>query len=789
MKKILRLIVGFIFLLNVSHAQQAKTEVGKPIVIKPNYFDISPPLRDMYQDPKVKIDRSWKDGAVENHFHPSNLVQKNYPGAINSDPNVQKDFGLSYMTDTTIQNFDGTAGTGSLCPPDPAGDVGPNHYLQIVNCEYSVYDKSGNVLLGPYATSQIWSGLPNNVNDGDGIVLYDEEADRWLISQFSVPTGGPYYENVAISQTNDPTGSWYRYQFQFTYFPDYPKFGVWPDAYYLCTNLFNGNAFIGPGASALDRTKMLAGNPNASMIFFQVGNASYYHGLPADCDGTFPPLGTPGYFLWSSTSKMYFYEFHADFTTPSNSTFTQAQQLGITPFTYFAYGVGIPQKGTSVQVDPLSYDCTIMNRLQFRNFSDHWSMVTNATVDVGSNVAGIRWYEFRKIGSDPWYAHQEATYAPNDGNSRWCGSIAMDTAGNIALGFSISSSSMYPSIRYTGRMSCDPLNQFTINESGIINGGGSQTNTWSGTPSRWGDYSAMNIDPAGTSKFWYTNEYYSTSSQANWRTRIASFSFADVFNLNGTANPSTICSGQSSQLTVNPTGGSGIYTYTWTSIPAGFNSSQSNPVVMPTVSTQYIAAVNDGTTTKTDTIPVTVILQPTAFAGDDTTYKNTIPLFVAKGSAANFSSVQWFTSGDGHFNIDTVPVSLYYPGSLDRNDGGVNLTLKAYPMGTCTDTASSTVHITLSFPAGIGENSSGVFGFTLSPNPSNGTFTLVIDGIKNSEATIAISDLAGSVIYSEKEITGNKSVKEINLTGYSKGIYFVKVFTDKQSETKKLVLQ
>jgi hypothetical protein len=162
---------------------------------------------------------------------------------------------------------------------------------------------------------------------------------------------------------------------------------------------------------------------------------------------------------------------------------------------------------------------------------------------------------------------------------------------------------------------------------------------------------------------------------------------------------------------------------------------------------------------------------------------------MATGTATNYSSVKWLTDGDGHFNIDTVPASLYYPGTVDRNNGGVNLTLKAYPIGPCADTASSTVHITLSFPAGIGQISSGIFGFTLSPNPSNGNISIVIDGIQNSEAKIVITNIAGIEIYSAKGITGNNPVKEINLSGYTKGVYFVKVSTDKQSATKKLVLQ
>jgi len=789
MKKILYLIIGFLSLINLS---QAQNDVGKPIVIKPSYFDISPPLRDMFQNPNVKVDMSWKDGVVKNHQYPANLTIQNYPDAIYNDPNVQTEFG-TIMTDTTVLNFEGTAGDGSLCPPDPTGDVGPNHFLQIVNCKYAIYNKSGVKILGPFNTSQIWNGMPHNSNDGDGIVLYDEQADRWLISQFSLPNYpgvNPSYEMVAISQTNDPTGSWYRYQYTFTIMPDYPKFGIWRDAYYLCINRFNTSGYIGPGAAALDRASMLIGVDTAAMILFPLNNTGYYHGLPADCDGAFPPAGTPGYFTWTSTSRMTFYEFHADFTTPSNSTFAQSQQLTITPVTFFGYQVGLPQKGTSVKIDPLSYGGSLMNRLQFRNFGDHWSLVTNGTIDAGSGVAGIRWYEFRRTATDPWSIYQQATYAPGDGNSRWAGSIAMDTAGNMGLAYSITSSNMYPSIRYTGRMSSDPLNQFTIAESGIINGGGSQTNTWSGTPSRWGDYSALTIDPSNTSTFWYTNEYYSTTSQASWKTRIATFSFADILNVNVTANPSTICLGQSSQLNAIVTGGSGTYTYSWTSIPAGFTSTLQNPLVFPTITTRYIVAASDGSSTKNDTTTVTVNNPPTANAGPDATYPNTTPLFPVSGTATSYSRVKWLTAGDGHFNIDSVPASLYYPGSVDKNVGGVDLTFKAYPIGSCSDTASDNVHITLTFPIGISENSSPVFGVSLSPNPSNGIFSLIINGIQNTEARITVSDITGKEIYSEKETsTTNNLTREINMAEFPKGIYFVKVRTDQQSVTKKMVLQ
>ncbi|MCX6247279.1 MAG: T9SS type A sorting domain-containing protein [Bacteroidetes bacterium] len=790
MKRILYMIAGFLALVNVSRAQQANSEVGKPIVIKPTYFAILPALRDLVQNPNAKVDMSWKDGIVRNRS-PKDVFPNN-PDAIYSDPNVQREFG-TLKPDTTSQNFDGVGVNNGVCPPDPAGDVGPNHYVDVVNLQYAIYSKTGTKLLGPFNTSQIWTGMSNNSNDGDAIVLYDEQADRWLMTQFSLPNypNPPFFEMVAISQTPDPTGSWYIYQYSFPEMPDYPKLGVWPDAYYICVNRFSvGGNFLGPGAGAFDRTKLLAGNPAASMIYFPLTSTNLYHGLPADCDGTFPPAGTPGYFAWSSGSKMNMYEFHSDWTTPANSTFGVSVQLNITPFSSIPQNVGIPQQGTGVKLAALSNNYSLMNRLQFRTFSDHWSMVVNGTVDAGSSIAGIRWYEFRRNAVDQWSIYQQATYAPGDGKSRWNGSIAMDSSGNIALAYSISNASMYPSLYYTGRMNGDPLNTFTIAESGIINGGGSQTNTWSGSPSRWGDYSALTIDPVTPKMFWYTNEYYSTTSQANWKTRVASFSFGNIFSVDATATPSVICNGESSQLNANASGGSGTYTYSWTSLPAGFTSTLSNPVVSPVTTTKYIAAVNDGSSVKTDTATVTVNSNPTAYAGPDATYPNTAPLFPVSGTATNFSSVKWTTAGDGHYNFDTIAATLYYPGPVDKNNGGVDLTFTANPLAPCAIPVSDLVHITLTFPTGITDNSSAAFGVALSPNPSNGNVTLVISGVRNTEARISISDLTGKEIFKESATSSTNSMtREINLTGNPKGIYFVKVSTDQQSLTRKLVLQ
>ena len=783
MKKIHYLFIGFLFLVNTGHAQNTKNNMGKPIVIKASYFDISPPLRDMVKNPNAKVDKTWKEGIVINK---SNVFSndRDLKEAFVEDPIRQSFFGQT-LTDTTIQNFDGVPMSGFL-PPDTDGDVGPNNYFQVVNCRFAIYDKNGNKLIGPLNNSSVFTGMPNNSNDGDAVVLYDQNADRWLFSQFSLPNypNPPCYQMVAISQTGDPTGSWYRYQFTFSYdINDYPKISVWKDGYYMSIRGFNGSTLHNM-IVAMDRTNMIAGSATASMVMLPIpaeGN------LPADCDSDFPPDGTPCpvcYLTNGSSAAIHLYDFHVDWANTSNSTLDLNTTIPIAPFSSWAWTQhDIPQKGTSAGVDAFSRKF-IMFRMPFRKFSDHWSMLLNTTVKLDAPVhAGIRWMELRNSGSS-WNLYQEGTYAP-DSNYRWMGSIAMDSIGNIALGFSISSSNMFPSIRYTGRMSSDSLGVMTIAERGIINGGGSQTDA----SGRWGDYSAMTPDPSEFGKFWYTQEYYTTTAGANWKTRIASFSFADIFNIDATATPYFICTGQSSQLYANAMGGSGTYTYSWTSIPAGFTSTIPNPIVTPTATTQYIAAVSDGTYTKTDTITVR-FNSPTVDAGPDATYPNTTVLFPVSGTAISYSGLKWLTSGDGHFNNDTVTASLYYPGPADAHNGGVDLTFKAYPLSPCADTASDVTHITLTFPEGIGNNSSGVFGVTLSPNPTNGIFTLVIHGIMNTEARITITDLAGKEIYSEKETAStNDLTKNLNLAGYPKGTYFVKVLTDQHHATNKLVLQ
>ena len=759
----------------------------KPQVDKPIYFDVSPPLRDMLIKEPGKVDRSWKNGVVPNVF-PSVENGDAFNGQQSpADPSLQLTFGM-IPTDTTIRNFEGISSTG-MVPPDTYGEANPNCYFQVVNTSFAIYNKSGVKIFGPVANSSVFDGMPNNNNDGDAVVVWDENAGRWLFSQFSLPNypSGPFYQMIAVSQTDDPTGSWYRYEYSFSLMPDYPKFGVWPDGYYMSSNNFGSGGWTSGGAYGYDREAMLAGEATATRISFTVSKniMGYSTFLPSDCDGTFPPAGTPSYFTYIRTGGPYLriYEFHADFTTPSNSTFGNYTDLPVSAFGLLQNG--ITQKGTSTKLENLGD--RLMYRLQYRVFNGYSAMVLNHSVDAGSNRAGIRWYELRK-SSGPWSIYQQSTYAPSDNNSRWTGSIAMDTAGTIALGYSICGSNLYPGIRYTGRFKNDPLNQMTIAERGIINGGGCQTGSWDGR-SRWGDYSGMCVDPSCPTTFWYTQEYYASTSDGSWATRVGSFTLGNVFSTSVSATPPSICSSNSSQLEVLAYGGSGSYTYNWSSIPAGFSSNISNPVANPQDTTLYIAATSDGTTTRHDTVQVNVVPPPTAFAGNDTLVCNWITVVPVHGVVSNVKMTSWGKSGDGVFGDPLALNTTYTFGTADKANGSVDLFLVAFAKPPCTGKVTDIMHVVLDPCTGVPGQLQDALGIEISPNPADGLVNFSVKGLKD-QAKLTITGMDGTTYSSFLvEPAGQKVVKQLDVTGYSKGVYIVKLKTADQVLTEKLVIR
>jgi hypothetical protein len=509
---------------------------ARPLVSFATRTDTTGELR--YQAPKPPI----PSDVFEKFNKPRKWLpnRQNVAPSSAPDPTIQTSIGPSVPS--TSSSFEGISNVNGVLPPDTNGDIGPNNYIQIVNLAFEVFDRSGTSLYGPADINTLWSGFGGaceTSNDGDPVVLYDHLADRWLISQFALPRypRGPFYQCLAVSSTGNPLGSWHRYEFTVSSskLNDYPKFGLWPDGYYMSINQFKCSFLFcnwaGQGVLAFERDQMLAGN-TARAVYFDLYNLDPNLGgmLPSDLDGAVPPAGAPNTFVqvddnaWGySPDQLQLWNFHVDWSDPTASTFTQNSVLPVSAFDSDMCGYArncIPQPG-GVNLDALAD--RLMYRLQYRNFGDHQSLVVNHTVDAnGNDKAGVRWYELRNSGSG-WGVYQQSTFSPDAAN-RWVGSIAMNSAGDMGLGYSVSSSSVYPSIRFTGRLGNDPLNQMTQGEGSIVAGTGYQTHT----SGRWGDYASMSVDPEDDCTFWFTSEYYTSGADAaGWQTRVGSFRISD----------------------------------------------------------------------------------------------------------------------------------------------------------------------------------------------------------------------------------------------------------------------
>jgi hypothetical protein len=560
-----------------------------PVVVRPLKFDISPALRDMKPVPAPKGVNVPTLRVMPDWPLPKAQVRNPEKLKSESDPAVQSWPGTKAMP-APLKSWEGISNSANapyaVLPPDTEGDVGVNDYVQWVNLSLAIWDKNGNLLYGPVAGNTIWQGFggpADSCNDGDPVVLYDRIANRWFISQFALCDNsgtGPYYQYIAVSVTSDPTGAWYRYAFEWpnNNMPDYPKFGVWPDGYYMSCNQFTtSGSWAGAGVAVFDRDKMLAGDPTASFQYFNLYtvNPSYGGMLPSTFQGsTIPPAGEPNYFVemdddaWGyPNDQLSIWAFHVDWADPDNTTFGSSGNpetvLQTESFdTNFCGGTDcITQPDTTATLDPLSD--RLMYRLQYRNFGGYQTLVVNHTVDVGNDQAGIRWYELRNWGNG-WGLFQQSTFAP-DTDNRWMGSAAMDKNGDIAIGYSVSSDSTYPSVRYAGRLATDPPDELTQGESTMINGGGSQLSPHG----RWGDYSTMTVDPVDDCTFWYTQEYYATSSTSGWQTRIGAFRFPSCGETGGDLTVTAQATPNSGYLPLAVSfsavanNGTGPYSYAW----------------------------------------------------------------------------------------------------------------------------------------------------------------------------------------------------------------------------------
>jgi Fibronectin type III domain len=607
MRLLTALVLAMLFLslgVQQSQAISISAQGASPVSVGRDYkHDVSPPLRDM--KPPFTPPRAEHEANVNPHINSAHQDQV--------DPVVQSSLAAAAMP-STILNFNGIPFPGVACncaPPDTNGEVGLTQYVQIVNEGYQVFNKStGASVLGPVGITTIWSGFGGvcqNAGDGDPVVLYDQLADRWVVTQFagsSVPTD----ECIAVSTSSDATGSYNRYGFHLgTNFFDYPHLGVWPDAYYMAMDVYNsaGTVRLGPQPFAFNRAAMLSGASATFITTGITGGSSEDLYLPSDLDGkTLPPSGAPNSFVeWPGSGAYKIYHFHVDFGTPANSTFTLFASPAAAGFSVLCplTRACVPEPNGS-SLDAIGD--RFMFRLAYRNFGDHEAVVTNYTVGSGG-VAGIRWIELRNVSNGPVSVFQQSTYQP-DTTWRWMGSAAMDGSGNLALGFSVSSSSVVPGLRYAGRLAGDPLNTLAQGEAVLFAGQGSQT----ATSNRWGDYSDLTVDPVDDCTFWYTNEYYPTgSSQFNWRTRIGNFKFATC----GGGGPTV-----PGAPTLSGSAGNAVVHLTWTAPSDG-----GSPI------THYV--VYRGTTSGSETL-LTTLGNVTSF--NDTTVTNGTTYFY-KVSAQN----------------------------------------------------------------------------------------------------------------------------------------------------------
>jgi hypothetical protein len=501
---------------------------------------------------------------------------------------------------------DSSPNTCNCAPPDNEVAVGAGQVVELVNSAFAVYNSStGATVMSGRSTNTIWSGFGGgcqNNNDGDATVTYDAMAGRWVFQQFSVSTT-PYLDCVAISTSSDATGTYNRYSFQYSNFPDYPKLGVWSDGYYLSFNQFQGNTFLGPEMCAFNRSAMLSGAP-ASQVCSTPTN---YLGslLPATVDGnTAPPSGEPEWFVGidpNNANALAYFKFQVNWGPPASATVTDPTSLAVAAFSdACGGGVCIPQSGTKQLLDSLGD--RLMWRFAYRNFGDHEALVVSHAVTSGSSV-GMRWYELRTSGSSTCgtagnsflCVAQQGTYAgsPTDSNYRWMGSIAMDHVGDIGLGYSISSKSLHPGLRYTGRVPTDGTGTMEP-ETTLFTGAGSQTRTLN----RWGDYSEMSVDPSDDCTFWYVNEYLPTNGTFNWHTYIGSFKFSGCSSSGSTppAPTGVSATGGVGQVALSWSPSSGATSYkVFRSTSSGGESYTSPPLATPTGTPYIDTSVTAGT--------------------------------------------------------------------------------------------------------------------------------------------------------------------------------------------------
>ena len=737
-------------------------------VIRPDQQDVSPPLSDLAKLPVLEV-LSLRAHEAE-PARPIPHMRGQQATSNLADPVIQDAVGIAAIPSTTV-NFEGMGAglagfTVQSAPPDTDGDIGPNHYVQIVNSGVTVFSRTGGKLLGPINTNTLFNGFTGacaTTNDGDGVVRYDRIADRWVIAQFSVNGGnGPFFQCVAVSTTPDPTGTYNRYQFSYNAFNDYPKMGLWPDGYYTTFNMFPNNTFGGAKACAFDRAKMLTGAAATMECFDTTTDIGGL--LASDLDGAaLPPAGSPNFLLALDTNRLAFFKMHVDFATPANATFVGPTFIATAPFTALCDGATcVKQPGTTGTLDSLAD--RLMNRVVYRKFADHEALLVSHAVTAGTS-GGIRWYELRTPNTPVIF--QQGTYAP-DAAFRWMSSMAFDGQGNIGLGFATSSTTISPSVRYTGRLVADAAGTMGQGEATIVAGAGAQT----GGLSRFGDYSSMNIDPTDDCTFWYTQEYIAASGSFNWHTRVGAFKFANCgtatvndFNLTPTPTAQTVAAGASATYTINTavlSGSAQPIALTVTGLPAGVTGTF-NPASVNAGASSILtvtAAATAGATTTQLTVTGT---------GSTATHTANVSLTVTNANAAPVVTITAPSNGA------TVTGSVAVTANASDSDGtvasvkfdlpdGTSVTDTSAPFATTWNSATVTDGGGYVIKATATDNLGATSITSVTVTVANGGGTCLNNTFAATDVPLAIPDNNATGITSSIPVTGNGTVASLALS-------------------------
>ncbi len=761
------------------HAPQQAGQNGHAtsVVIHEDHHDLSAPLRilagEANQPSAPSAGALQQESRLQHPAAPAAQAAKGYFS------DAAQQVGPTTPVNTIPGlNFDGISDPGTVSfPPDTNGSAGLTQFVEWVNLSYAVYDKTtGNLLLGPAPGNSFWTGFGGACetnNNGDPIAQYDKLANRWVMMQHaSNSSAGPYFLCVAVSTTSDATGAYNRYAFQVSasLFLDYPKLGVWPDAYYASSNLENATTFAPEGAliCALDRTNMLLGNTATSQCF-TLSQPAVMTLLPSDLDGfTPPPAGSPNYLIGLGPAGLDLYQFHVDFINPANSTLSTPATITVTNYEEPCNGSAgfcITQPGTSETLDTLGD--RLMYRNAYRNFGDHESLVVTHSVQGGNNT-GIRWYEIRTPATAN-APYQQGTFpgAPGDGNDRWMGSVAMDQAGDLAIGYSLSGTTIFPSIVYTGRLPSDPLGTLE-GEVTVKSGLGSQLQS-----NRWGDYTDMNLDPVDDCTFWNTNEYLAASGTFNWSTRIASFRFP------GCGNAMTTYSSTALNFGNVPVGDTGTQTFTITDSgttplvivsivpPAGFTESDTCNIPAPispggscTVTVNFMPTADGivtGNLVVTDNYPSANSTTNISLTGNGEPPPTLLPATLGFGNQTQGSTSAPQTVTLTNATLDTLTISSVVTTGTNATDfaptsncgtsvpsgGTCTITVTFTPTTVGAESGSLVVNSTPTQPAPVALTGTGTAGPTISPTSLS--FGNQIQGTTSAPQTLTVTNNTGQV--------------------------------------------